>query len=157
MRLRAARAAHSYQRVNAVRAAVIVALACLACALTRVGPLWHTVDDTLRAHHDPLTTRDVAPMQQYIAPFALVTARATIPKDATYSVVVGQTPPTSSLLQQAIPLLFQYWLLPRRYTPHPHEADWVIAYHAPSSRLGLPVAREIGLGPDANLDRIARR
>jgi len=155
VRLRAPGAAHRYQGENAVRAAVIVGLACLACALTRVGPLWHVVDGTLRAHHDPLATRDVAPMQQYIAPFALVTARETIPADATYSVVVGQTPPTSELLQQAIPLLFRYWLLPRRYTSHPHQAEWVIAYHAPSVGLGLPVAREIGLGPDANLDRIA--
>jgi hypothetical protein len=79
-----------------------------------------------------------------------VLAAQTIPRNATYTVVVGQVPPLGGTYPNAIPPLFQDWLLPRRYTPTLADAQWAITYHEPSELLGVPYTRELGLGPDAN-------
>jgi hypothetical protein len=50
----------------------------------------------------------------------------------------------------------RYWLLPRRYSDDIHDVDWVITFHHPSESLGVPVRREVGLGPDANAVEVAR-
>jgi hypothetical protein len=131
-------------------------VASLAGALTQVAPLWRIFRANLAAPPAPLAVRDVNQLGPYLDPRALTAAREVIPAGATYAVVVGDTPPTTATQKLAIPLLFQYWLLPRRSTADPRDAQWVIAYDHPSETLGVRVAREVGLAPGVNADLIAR-
>jgi hypothetical protein len=89
-------------------------------------------------------------------PDMFLKAARIIPPGATYSVVVGNSPPTSSAFHEAIPLLFQYWLLPRLYTPDIHKASWVISYSHSSETLGIPYSEEINISPTANVDKEIR-
>jgi hypothetical protein len=86
----------------------------------------------------------------------LLRSREAIPANATYTVVVGDTTPVPRYIHDGVPPLLQYWLLPRRYTDDIHAADWIVAVHASSELLGVPVRREIGLGADANALEVAR-
>lgn len=87
-------------------------------------------------------------------PDMFLKAAQIIPRGATYSVVVGNSPPTSSSFHQAIPLLFQYWLLPRRFTPDIHKASWVISYSHSSETLGIRYSEELNISPTANIDKV---
>jgi hypothetical protein len=86
----------------------------------------------------------------------LLRARSLIPPGATYAVVVGDVTPLPQYLHDGLPVLFEYWLLPRKQSPDVHGVDWVITFHQPSESLGVPIRREIGLGPDANAVEVAR-
>ena len=65
--------------------------------------------------------------------------RQIIPRNATFAVRVGVNPPVEGIILQAVPLLFQYWLLPRRYTDDAHAADWVITFNHPAATLGVAI------------------
>jgi hypothetical protein len=80
----------------------------------------------------------------------LVLARRLIPTDATYAVVVGDVTPLPQYLHEGLPILFEYWLLPRKQSTDVRKVDWIITFHQPSESLGVPIRREVGLGPDAN-------
>jgi len=74
------------------------------------------------------TDRDIGARYLDISPEFLFAARATIPEDATFSVVVGEdvevaTPQTIT----AMPSYTAYFLLPRRLVDEP-EAEWVLCY-----------------------------
>ena len=84
---------------------------------------------------------------------ALVTAAQTIPRDGTYSIVVGQNPPTSED-PRVVKTILRLWLLPRSYTAKPADAQWVIAYHHSSETLGIPYTEEIGLSAGVNVVRV---
>jgi hypothetical protein len=92
---------------------------------------------------------DLDPLAFYASTQALVRARELIPRDATYTVVVGNDVP--SFLRAGVPLAFRFWLMPRRYTTQRKRAEWVIAYHHPSETLGVSYVKEIGLAPEVNL------
>ncbi len=81
-------------------------------------------------------------------------AAAIIPRNAVYSVVVGNEPPTSADFHELLPFLFQYWLLPRRYTPDVHAAGWVISYSHPSETLGVRYSEELNISPTANVIKV---
>jgi hypothetical protein len=91
---------------------------------------------------------DLDPLASFAPNAALVAALQTIPPDATYSIVVGKDPAVAD--PQLIRLIYQFWLLPRRYTSRPSAARWVIAYHRASESLGIRYTQEIGLGPFVN-------
>lgn len=82
----------------------------------------------------------------------LVTAARVIPRNATYSIVVGQKPPTPN--PATIETILRLWLLPRTYVSNPADAQWVIGYHQSSELLGIPYADETGLAPDVNVVRV---
>ena len=134
-------------------AAVGLGIASLACASTRVIPLWNSFDATLRANHASLSERDVLSLQTIISPSCLLAAARMIPVTAKFGVVVGDVPPTPDVLKMAVPRLFQYWLLPRPYAGegNPHAARWIVTYHESSELLGVRVVRETGLCADANV------
>jgi hypothetical protein len=137
-------------------AAVIVAVA-LSSALGQVSPVARTGWALLTAHTGPASGRELAPASSHgVSTQALELAAKTIPPDGHYAIVVGQQPPFDPSVANAVPSIVQYWLLPRRYTPNIKDASWILTYHAPSETLGLTVAQEIGLGPDANLVRVDR-
>jgi len=133
--------------------AVGFALFSLACALTRVMPLWDHLNATRRAEHSSLTLRDAS--NYYVPPGCLLAAARTIPANASYGVVVGDVPPTSDTVKQAVRRAYQYWMLPRLYAI-PEDAAWIITFHESSEHLALPYADETGLCADSNAVRIVR-
>ena len=54
----------------------------------------------------------------------------------------------------AIPGLFQYWLLPRRYTKNIHKAQYVISWHHSSETLGIRYSEELPIGDYSNIDKV---
>jgi hypothetical protein len=127
-------------------AAVIVALAFAGIAL-RAWDTGQASYDTLGAATPPASQREVGPLVDQALAKPLLEARKLIPRSATFAVRVGTDPPVDGDILQAVPLLFQYWLLPRRYTDDAHHADWVITYHHPVSTLGVIVRHAYRLGP----------
>ena len=126
-------------------------LVVLVLAGIQLPTLLHTTYERLSAPGVSPAVRELAPAATHdVSPMALTLAAQTIPPGATYTVVVGKTPPVGSTTALAIPIIFQDRLLPRRYTPTLADAQWVVTYHQSSERLGVPYKREIGLGPDAN-------
>jgi hypothetical protein len=95
---------------------------------------------------------DLDPLASFAPNAALVAALQTIPRDATYSIVVGKDPPVAD--PRLIRLIYHFWLLPRRYTTRPSAAQWVIAYHRPSESLGVRYTQEVGLGPFVNAVKV---
>jgi hypothetical protein len=95
---------------------------------------------------------DLDPLASFAPTAALVAAQQAIPPDATYSIVVGKNPPVAD--PRLIRLIYQFWLLPRRYVARPSAAQWVIAYHRPSESLGLHYTREVGLAPFVNAVKV---
>jgi hypothetical protein len=97
---------------------------------------------------------DLDPFSYFAPTQALVAAQDVIPRDATYSIVVGNEaagPPV-----EIADDIFRFWLVPRRYTSDLSQAQWVITYNAASEALGVPYTREIGLGPGVNAVKLAR-
>ncbi len=96
---------------------------------------------------------DVDPFSSFGPTAPLITAARFIPRNATYSIVVGQDPhtPDPGLTKRILRL----WLLPRTYVAKPAEAQWVIAYHQSSEKLGIRYSDETGLGaPGTNVVRV---
>jgi hypothetical protein len=96
---------------------------------------------------------DLDPLSSYISTGTIVLARETIPPDATYTVVVGNTKLDDP---GVVGVMLRLWLAPRRYTDRLASAQWVVAYHESSEALGVPYTREVGLGPDANAVELKR-
>jgi hypothetical protein len=136
-------------------AAVIVALALIGVA-TRAKETAQSGWGSIRSPAPSLTDREFGGVLGDRMNFALTKASRIIPRDATFAIRTGQDPPVDSAIVQAIPPLFEYWLLPRRYTPDVHAAQWVITFHHSSEAMGVPIRKEIGLGPDANLVEVGR-
>jgi hypothetical protein len=134
-------------------AAIVVAIEVVAAAgqtaiFARVG--YESSTKPFRLVRDA----DLDPLASFAPNAGLVAALETIPPDATYSIVVGKTPPVAD--PQLIRLIYQFWLLPRRYTSRPGAARWVIAYHRPSESLGVRYTREVGLAPFVNAVEVGR-
>jgi hypothetical protein len=138
---------------------IVIALACLIVAVELWAAGTHAAHIARYAWRIagvspyPVQEADFDPFAQYAMPEALVRARAIIPADATYAVVLGRDLPPSA---RAAPIAFEFALLPRRYTRDLTRAQWIIAYHTPSEGLGVRYSREIGLGPDVNVVEVTR-
>jgi hypothetical protein len=141
-------------------AAALVAAAALGGALYRVPALVRISHHSLKQPGMSLEDADLDPLKYFVSIGALVTAENTIPRGATWTIVVGHDPPLgdtpaqSADLATAIPPIFRMWLLPLRYTPKLHKAQWVITYHHSSESLGIKYSKEIYLSYDANLLKV---
>ena len=116
--------------------------------------------DTIEAVRDlrreTVADREVAPAYALsLSPTVLRGAEA-IPRDAVYTVVVGDTLPLPGALAEAVKPLLASWLFPRRYIGDPAKARWVIAYGNPSETLGVQVRREMELEPGVVLVEVDR-
>jgi len=135
--------------------AVIVAL-----AFVGVGfQAWQTARSgwqSLRASPPPHETRELGGVLDGQLDGALTKAARIIPRDAVFSVEVGDDPPAAPAVVEAVPGVFRYWLLPRRYTPNLHDAEWIVTFHHSSETMGVPIRREIGLAPYSNLVEVGR-
>ena len=124
-----------------------------------------------RDAHAALTRRvrsvadnDLDPLAYYAPTRSLSGARAVIPPDESYAVVIGTTrPPYSALAGPALhlfrgtlPVAFKLWLMPRPYVPL-SKAQWIIAYDTPVSALGVKAAQTFPLDPDTTVVRVAGR
>jgi hypothetical protein len=85
-----------------------------------------------------------------VPPEVLLGAARVIPRNATYAIAVGNSPPVASFQVSGIPSLLEYWLLPRRWTADLRKAAWIVSYNHPSETLGVRVKREIPLAPTVN-------
>jgi hypothetical protein len=147
--------------VERLRELVDVRIAFAVLALALVGAqapsVVRSVVDSARTAEPSVAKRELAPADSIGVPNdLLVNASRVIPLDATYAVVVGQTPPTPPPLDVGLPDLVHYWLFPRRWTGNARAADWIVAFHESSELLGVRVAREIGLSDAANAVEVGR-
>ncbi len=108
----------------------------------------------LRAPQHLVRDADLDPFAYFAPTQALVTAQRVIPKDATYTIVLGHEQPGPSATIASD--IFRFWLVPRHYTPSIRKADWAITYNESSESLGVPYTQELGLGPGVNAVRLTR-
>ena len=91
-----------------------------------------------------------------------VDAAKIIPPNATYYVTTGlnglsfSDPVHGQLVLFKTPVFAGYWLLPRRMTIDPHQADWVYSYGGDLTKLGLKYKRIYPSGPGAQVAEVAR-
>jgi hypothetical protein len=137
--------------VGLAAAAVCVELAVAAAGLRDVA---RAGKEGVQRRSNLVRSADLDPLAAYVSTGALALARETIPEDATWALVVGKNPPVID--PGAIRVAFRFWLQPRRFTRRLEDADWVIAYHASSEKLGVRYSREVGLGPAANALEVER-
>jgi hypothetical protein len=136
-------------------AATVIALA-FGSAIWQLPHVVRSDDHALRAASSSLIERDSAPADGFGLRQVATAARHVLPPDALYTIVVGSVPsPVDSLTALAVYSIVPDSLLPRRYTPDLHTAEWVITLHASSESLGVKVRREIGLTPDSNAVQVA--
>jgi hypothetical protein len=86
-----------------------------------------------------------------------VLAAAKIARDETYAVITGDkvgvsTPNTL----YAVGPFARYYLLPRRQTPEPTAADWIISFGGDLDALHLTYAERDEVSPGIELARVAR-
>ena len=133
----------------------------LIAAAAAVVEIWVSIGPTIdvarigyRSFRTPtplIRDADIDPLAVYVPKTsALVLARQTIPPDASYAIVAGDSIHDPGTLK----LIFRLWLLPRRYVRTPKAAQWVIAYERPSESLGVPYTQEIGLAPEVNVVKV---
>jgi hypothetical protein len=134
-----------------VDARVAFAVVVLGFVLSQAPSVVRSVVDSARTSEPSVAKREQAPADAIGVPNDLLAnAARVIPLDATYAVVVGQTPPTPAPLDIGVPALVHFWLFPRRWRDDVHGVDWVVAFHQSSEALGVRVRREIGLSEAAN-------
>ena len=92
-----------------------------------------------------------------------VAAAKIIPPDATYYVATGThgldfTGYKGNLRQvfAKVPVFAGYWLLPRRLTIDPHQADWIYSYGGDLKALGLKYSRIIVIKPGWEVAEVQR-
>ena len=117
----------------------------------------------VRPGHE-ITNSDLDPLTYFASTVALSGARDVIPRDASYSVVVGKIKPPFSALPgpslnvnpTSLKYAFRLWLLPRTYAPL-RRAQWVIAYDISPDSLGVKYTDMVLLGPDAFAVKVVGR
>jgi hypothetical protein len=136
-------------------AAVVVCLS-LVAAVAKLPTTIRAADTSLRSDDYAWRAGELGPSFAWETSQELTNAAKTLPRNAVYTIVFGNDPPLQDIERTGIVPLFRYWLLPRRYTSRLHEAQWVITYHHSSETVGVPYAKEITLGPDANTFEVTR-
>jgi hypothetical protein len=97
---------------------------------------------------------DLDPLSFFAPTNALVAATRVIPRNATYTIVVGDEKGGTPV--GIVNDIFMFWLVPRRYVPSVSDADWAITYNQSSEKLGVGFSREVGLGPGVNAVKLVQ-
>jgi hypothetical protein len=108
----------------------------------------------------PHAQRELAPAYDVgiLAPTLITSAARFIPLNDTYYAVGGPNAPERSTDSISyVGLWATFSLLPRRETPRPDQADWILSYGADLKSLGLSYTRIIRLGPGVELARVKKR
>ena len=101
--------------------------------------------------------RSLLPARSFdISTELFVAAAKDLPVDATFYVATGTRgiDISNEFVIPKTPIFAAYWLLPRRETNDPQQADWVLSYGADLSALGLDYARVIDVGPGQQLAEV---
>lgn len=124
--------------------------------------LWTAVSHTLtfarvgyqnaRGPRHLVRDADLDPLSYFGPTQALVAATRIIPRNATYTIVVGHQEPGPP--KGIVDDVFRFWLVPRHYVSSLAKAGWVITYNESSEKLGVPYSKEFGLGPSVNVDKL---
>jgi hypothetical protein len=86
-----------------------------------------------------------------------VEARRRIRRGETYAVVTGPGVEVSiPSTRDAVAPFSRYYLLPRRQTPEPSAADWILSFGGDLDALGLAFAERHVVAPGVELARVAR-
>jgi hypothetical protein len=139
---------------------VAVSALALAVAVTAVwqgaAAVVDRLDEARDARREPRSVREEAPAFALRFPREVLRgARAAIPADARYAVVVGDSLPPSTVREAVRPMLGSF-LLPRRQVGDLAAAEWVIAYGAPTASLGVAVRAEVELAPGVIVAKVER-
>ena len=136
-------------------AAVVISALALIGAASQIPVIARYGWAHAQAHRNPPTQRELAAVVYSQAPSStFLDAARLIPRNAVYSIVVGEDPPNPTGFKVAMRFLLQYWLLPRRFTRNIHKAQWVISWHHPSETLGIHYSEEIGIGDYSNVLKV---
>jgi hypothetical protein len=139
------------------RSLVAVASVAVAIELIAAGSNNRDVVRAGREGFDERSSRvrdaDLDPLSYFASTEALTRAQQAIPAGDSFAVVIGKNPPLDD--PGSVRDVFRFWLQPRRYTTRLSEAQWIVVYHASSEDLKVHYTKELGLGPQANLVRVA--
>lgn len=110
------------------------------------------------------TVRGLTPVERTLLPARsfdistelFVAAAKDVPADATFYVATGTKgiDVSNEFVLPKTPIFAAYWLLPRRETNDPQQADWVLSYGADLSALDLEYARVVDAGPGQQLAEV---
>lgn len=112
-----------------------------------------------------LDVRGLTPVERTLLPARsadistelFVAAARHLPPDATFYVATGTEIAVSNpTVLPKTPIFAAFWLHPRRMTPDPRQADWVLSYGGDLAALGLDYARVIDVAPDQQLAEVRR-
>ena len=92
---------------------------------------------------------DVDPFAYFDPTLAMVAAQQAIPRNATYTIVVGDERSRDGA-GASRSTSTGCGSLPRRYTTDIHKAQWALTYFKSSESSACPYTNEIGLGPGVN-------
>jgi hypothetical protein len=140
--------------VTRAAAALIAVLALLAAAKELPNSL--DVTDSLveqNAGLSPLDRELAATRAFALDPALLLRADERLPRDAVFYVTTGSA--LASGHEAAAPFS-AYWLLPRRHTDDPRQADWILSFGADRAQLGVPTEVVEDLGGRMQLLRVRR-
>jgi hypothetical protein len=98
--------------------------------------------------------RELGPTRSFgLNPTLVLRAEELLPRDAVFHVATGEG--VLSGHEAAAPFS-AYWLLPRRHTDDPRQAEWILSFGADESRLGVEVDVVEDVGEGAKLLRVRR-
>ena len=103
--------------------------------------------------------RSLLPARSFdISTELFVAAAKDLPADATFYVATGTRgiDVSNEFVLPKAPIFAAYWLLPRRETNDPRQADWALSYGGDLSALGLDYAHVIVAGPGQQLAEVRR-
>jgi hypothetical protein len=143
-------------RISVKEAAAVIVVLALAVVALRA---WQTAQSGYQALTGPVPTRTQRELGSFDSgrfDVALLASRRVIPRTATFSIRVGQSPPIDSSVLEAVTGLFRYWLLPRHYNENTRAVDWIITFHHPAETLGVAIRKVVPLGLDTDAVEVAR-
>jgi hypothetical protein len=136
-----------------VRTLAVAALAvAVVAALVKLPHDVHSAAPSAPSHDE----RTFAPLHAVdLDPRLLVAADAMLPRDAVYTVVTGNGVQVSSpITEDALRPLAGFWLLPRRQTAYPRNAQWVLSFGRDLSTLGIRYRRVVTVGPQMAIGEV---
>jgi len=130
--------------------AALVAAAALGGAVYRLPALARTGHRYLDQPDMSVGAADLDPVRFFAQPSVVMAARSAIPPGSIYTVALGPhvEPSTTIIIRES--------LLPLRYTPNLHDAQWVIAYDRDPKTVGVEYSKAIDLTWPAELLEVRR-
>ena len=146
-------------RTISVTRAAGVAAACVVAAIVAwrtPGALRHVTGQARDLQALPAHQRELLGARSADVDTRLfVEARRRIHPDETYAVVTGPNVDVSiASTRDAVAPFARYYLLPRRQTPEPSTADWILSFGGDVDALGLPFAERHSIAPGVELARV---